>query len=122
MLQEVSVAANVIVLHGGIFISWEIIIKVMVDLWHPHRRSILSYTSNPEMWTFYQTALSDLFENVCTMDLVREEHGKVESSNRLPLGILLACCLKFRSTDPRDKVFVLMGLAVRFVSLHYLLV
>ena len=112
VLQEIAVASNVQVLHGGIYIPWEIMFKIMTDLWHPHRRGSLSYTSNPEMRTFHQSSQSDPAHNASIMWLLYEKHGRVPNGERLRLGKLLCLCSKFKSTDARDKIFALVGLAM----------
>lgn len=112
VLQEIAVASNVQVLYGGIYIPWEIMSKVMADLWHPHRRTSLSYTSNPEMRTFYQSSQTDPGHNASVMWLLNAKHGRVPNGERLRLGKLLSFCSKFKSTDARDKIFALVGLAM----------
>ncbi|KFY95312.1 hypothetical protein V500_02843 [Pseudogymnoascus sp. VKM F-4518 (FW-2643)] len=74
VLQEIAVASNVQVLHGGIYIPWEIMFKIMTDLWHPHRRASLAYTSNPEMRTFHQSSQSDPAHNASIIWLLYEKH------------------------------------------------
>lgn len=46
------------------------------------------------------------------MWLLYAKHGRVPNGERLRLGKLLSLCSKFKSTDARDKIFALVGLAV----------
>jgi hypothetical protein len=44
VVQEVAVASNVQLSHGGSYIPWHILMHVMVDCGHPNGRALLAHT------------------------------------------------------------------------------
>jgi hypothetical protein len=107
--QEVSVASSVEIYHGGVYIPWEIFMDVLIGCQNAQGRVLLSYTSTPgkRVWR-----LSGGIGNSSVMTRIRENIDKAIS---MDLGQLLMYCIHFKSTDPRDKVYALLGLTTQKV-------
>jgi hypothetical protein len=131
IVQEVAVGSNVQLCHGGVYVAWEVVMRIMDDCWHPHRRSLVEYTSDPGM-RILDPSQYDSVNNAAVMQLVRTRHrGREDASfldilqprlvrtrhqsgeNATPLDIgqLLSLCYKFEASEPKDRVFALHGLA-----------
>ncbi|KAI0205275.1 HET-domain-containing protein [Astrocystis sublimbata] len=114
VIQEVSVGQKNQLYVGGIYIPWVIFTdhgSVLQWCMKPNRRHMLagSHTTERRTWRSGRT-----FENVVVMMMLREaddEQGAAVRSTGLcyPEGLLYLTS-NFKATDPRDKVFALMGI------------
>lgn len=84
--------------------------KVITDTWLYHP-SLFTVTSDPDMTTAHQNIAFDGSENAAVMYFLNIKHGRVPDAERLTLGELLILCCRFKATNPKDRVFALVGLA-----------
>ncbi|RYO75454.1 hypothetical protein DL762_009992 [Monosporascus cannonballus] len=116
VIQEVAVGKEVLLYHGGRYIPWCIFIEVASACLDHHRRNLLLHTDTPGMRSFVDKSA---FENIAVMSLLRNDWDIVEAANsgrsgepdHFKLGAILFNTANFKSTDPRDKIFALLGLA-----------
>ncbi|RYP40427.1 hypothetical protein DL769_011768 [Monosporascus sp. CRB-8-3] len=116
VIQEVAVGKEVLLYHGGRYIPWYIFIEVGFACFDPHRRNLLLHTDTPGMRSFVDKSA---FENIAMMSLLHNDWDIVETTNsghfreldHFKLGAILFNTANFKSTDPRDKIFALLGLA-----------
>ncbi|KAI0517598.1 HET-domain-containing protein [Xylaria bambusicola] len=115
IIQEVAVGQRVEVYLGGIYVPWLAFFEVMNWCFESKRRHLLSASEDKErrIWRTGQT-----FENVAVMAILRPDTGaiwadytNIDNHNMIDLENLLLITANFRTTDPRDKVFSLIGIA-----------
>ncbi|RYP46987.1 hypothetical protein DL768_006910 [Monosporascus sp. mg162] len=116
VIQEVAAGREVLLYHGGRYILWQIFIEVASACFDPHRRNLLLHTDTPGSRSFIDKSA---FENIAVMSLLHKDWGIDETTNSehfgglglFKLGAILFNTANFKSTDPRDKIFALLGLA-----------
>ncbi|KAI1288223.1 HET-domain-containing protein [Xylaria venustula] len=113
VIQEIAVGQNTQLYIGGEYIPWAIFAEVLDWCFQPNRRHLLTGSDEKDRrtWRSGQT-----IENIFIMSFLRPEaetgtfaSGKLR--HMLDLENLLFITSSFRSADPRDKVFGLVGIA-----------
>lgn len=106
IVQEVSVGEKVELYYGGLYISWSVFFQLAMHLAHPHRREMLTLADRKDR-AFYGTSS---LENIAFMSFLRPtSSGTI--AQRTALDAVLYATFTFRATDPRDKVFSVLGIA-----------
>lgn len=112
IVQEISVNPNVHIYHGETSIPWKKYQIVLRECHQEHRRAFLvepnwsqsSWTSSENLAIEHATILTAL------------RHDENDNSNQLKIQLDFAnlwfACRKFHATDPRDKVYALVGISV----------
>ncbi|RYP79495.1 hypothetical protein DL770_006634 [Monosporascus sp. CRB-9-2] len=116
VIQEITVGREVLLYYGGRYIPWYIFIEVASSCLDPHRRNLLLHTDTTGTRSFIDKSA---FENIAVMSLLHNGWDIVETTNsghfgeldHFKLGTILFNTANFKSTDPRDKIFALLGLA-----------
>ncbi|CAJ2513567.1 Uu.00g016860.m01.CDS01 [Anthostomella pinea] len=111
VIQEIAVGRRVELYFGGLYIPWAVFLEVVGLCMDPQRRNMLMMGDTREAKTFVR---GDTFENIALMGILRAgDSGAADlpGAGGLGLGALLFSASKFGATDPRDRVFALLGLA-----------
>ena len=105
IVQEIIMAAgNMILLYGGSFIAWDTLAEVIVTM-ETHGLSWLIVQSIDEEAD--PIAPAGLLNTAC----VHAMKNMKNAQQPICLQLALIYCLRFKATDPRDKIFALLGLA-----------
>lgn len=100
-MQEVVVAWKVVIRCGALTISWEYVEYIA--------RSLLA---TGWIRALKQTYGSKTIPNfVQTISNIKASFSELKGGRGIPLSLLLSAARRFESTDPRDKVIALVGLA-----------
>ncbi|KAI0012237.1 HET-domain-containing protein [Xylariaceae sp. FL0662B] len=113
IIQEVAVGQKVELYFGGLYIPWAIFFAVASSCFDPHRRNMLMVADRQEMSTWIR---GSSFENIATISILRPDFDDNASTGGQHVDVLdfqniLFVTCKFGATDPRDKVFSLVGIA-----------
>ncbi|KAI0870537.1 HET-domain-containing protein [Hypoxylon argillaceum] len=113
VIQEIAVGQKTELYVGGMYIPWILFAKVSDWCFNPNRRHMLTASDEKEKRIWRK---SHTFENIVVMTSLRPETeqltGDIGSySDFLDLENLLYLTSTFRSGDPRDRVFGLVGIA-----------
>ncbi|PVH96925.1 hypothetical protein DM02DRAFT_598384 [Periconia macrospinosa] len=114
-VQEVSVGRSVHLLHGGLYIPWEIFVGVMHWCFQDQIRPLLGPESSVITTPWHPTART--FENAAVMLNLRQGDsdqyypGLAENQNWFQFENLMFMCHNFQATNPSDKIFALIGMA-----------
>jgi hypothetical protein len=135
IVQEVAVASEIVLKYGGFTYRWEALESLVELLLEPEISALIQMTQDGRAAVRHLINLSTLERlrhKAKLADAYRRSHPLqwamrrvAEFSGSLPatmqrypdlrpptsLGELLEDCTKFRSSDPRDKVYSLLGLA-----------
>ncbi|KAI1437465.1 HET-domain-containing protein [Xylaria sp. CBS 124048] len=115
VIQEIAVGHKVELYIGGTYIPWMIFAQYVVESWcfSTRRRHMLTGSDEKErrIWRNGHT-----FENIAVLTTLRpdaeEWTGALGNLTQLlRLENLLYLTFNFRASDPRDKVFAIMGIA-----------
>ncbi|KAJ3577826.1 hypothetical protein NPX13_g2737 [Xylaria arbuscula] len=111
VIQEIAVGQKTELYLGGVYVPWMLFSEVVNWCFSQKRRHLLTGSEQKERrtWRTGQT-----IENVAVMTLLRPDADGVwmDSTNEIiDLENLLLITANFRSSDPRDKVFSLLGIA-----------
>lgn len=109
VVHEVAVGQKVQLYHGGLYIDFEIFLRLSMHLAHPHRRNML--TTGDEKDQVFQGTGS--LENIAVMAFLRPDSSvfNQDIAERSTLDAVLFSTMMFRATDPRDKVFAVLGVS-----------
>ncbi|KAI0403944.1 HET-domain-containing protein [Xylaria palmicola] len=112
VVQEVSVGQKTEIYVGGIYIPWTIFAHVINWCLHSSRRRLLTGSDEKDMGIWRSGRSHD---SIAVITALRPEVVLTDSvgsfSSLVDLEKLLYVTFSFRATDPRDKVFGLMGIA-----------
>ena len=120
IVQEVAVSTKVHILYRGISMQWKAIAKaVEIVLYDPYlsgrfQHDICEMTDGPSLYypKFVLTSTMTIelhpWARATHIEYVRQA---TQSGDDWPLEILLALTFTFDSTEPRDKLFGIMGIA-----------
>ncbi|KAI0914183.1 HET-domain-containing protein [Ustulina deusta] len=113
VIQEVAVGQKTELYIAGTYIPWMVFASVVEWCFQSNRRHLLSGSADKERRTW---RTSQTFENVTVMTILRpESEAWTDAAGNLTHAIdlenLLFITSNFRSADPRDKVFGLIGIA-----------
>lgn len=119
VVQEVAVGKKVELYYGGLYIDWNVFFQLAMHLAHPHRREMLTLGDRKDRSFLGTSSL----ENIAIMEFLRADSTAFgdDVSERTGLDAVLFSTFTFRATDPRDKVFAVLGIA-RFEDPEGLLV
>jgi len=110
VIQEVAVASKVWVTYGGGLLDWELV------LW-----GICTF-SRPEMASHLSTATAEVRRNIpLTLQqgvIVGIIRNKIQRKDKLSLREAITLCTGFQATDPRDKIYALLGLVTDDLDLR----
>ncbi|CZT18701.1 uncharacterized protein RCC_04545 [Ramularia collo-cygni] len=109
VVQEVAVGQKVELYYGGLYIDWSAFLHLAMHLAHPHRREMLTLGDEKDR-AYLGTAC---LENIAIMSFLRPDSAEFgdDLSKRNGLDAVLFSTFTFRATDPRDKVFAVLGIA-----------
>ncbi|KAI0540225.1 HET-domain-containing protein [Xylaria digitata] len=112
VIQEIAVGQNTDLYIWGTYIPWMVFAEVMNWCFQPNRKHLLIGTDS--VGSIWRTGRS--FENIAVMTSLRPEAeswigSTGEFNHVIDLENLLYITFNFRSADPRDKVFGLIGIA-----------
>ncbi|KAI1085344.1 HET-domain-containing protein [Whalleya microplaca] len=113
VIQEIAVGQKVELYFGGLYIPWTVFFQVASNIFDPHRRNMLMMADKQEMRTWIRASS---FENIAAISILRPDFDAKagtsgEYAELLEFKNLLFSTCKFGATDPRDKVFSLLGIA-----------
>ncbi|CAI6342229.1 unnamed protein product [Periconia digitata] len=114
-VQEVSVGQSVHLLHGGLYIPWEIFVEVLVWCFQDQMRPLLEPRPS-QVTTPFKPAVRS-FENAAIMASLRQGDtdqyypSKFEIEGRFKVENLMFLCHNFQATHPSDKIFAVVGMA-----------
>ncbi|KAI0431946.1 HET-domain-containing protein [Xylaria sp. FL1042] len=113
VIQEIAVGRNTELYIGGTYIPWRVFSEVVAWSFKSNRKCLLNGSDNKDMST-WQTGQT--FENILAMTILRPEVEGWDNTlgnfhHVLDLENILFITFKFRSGDPRDKVFGVIGIA-----------
>jgi hypothetical protein len=113
IVQEAAVAKKLHVIYGGICMDWIHIGRAVAVLFDIDLISLLHVPGLPQGYVFHHNALlrrpvATGLQNADTLFSLRHD---INYDFEFTLARLLQSCTYFGSTDPRDKVFALLGLA-----------
>lgn len=108
IVQEIAAAQKVEIFYGGLYIPWEVFHMVLAFCARPQHRHLLATTEKMDMRlaSGFQSAALD---NITWLYLMRPQSGVVKI-HEWDLESLLFATAAFRATDPRDKIFAVLGL------------
>ena len=109
VVQEIALGARVELLYGGMYIPWKTFFAVAFRQTHARR----------QMPTFKEVDAAQrdwirplIFHPITVMAMLRPESGVVDNHlTQTKLETILFTTSKFEASDPRDKVFAVLGLA-----------
>lgn len=107
-IQEIAVSKQAHIYCGGLYTNWDDYVKAILHCAQPRREQLLRDQSG-----IVKSSKNSSFEN--TMMLVGLRHPEMlpgkNADTALELAEVLRYCSRFKSTDPRDMIFGLVGLA-----------
>jgi hypothetical protein len=110
IVQEAAFAKKLILFYGDICIDSESLSRAVAVLSNRHMIASLgdpiAMLEGQDFDNCYENAM-DGFHNADTM---LEFRGDVDYQRAFPLSMVLQSCISFEATDPRDKVYALLGL------------
>ncbi|KAI9776854.1 MAG: hypothetical protein M1839_009302 [Geoglossum umbratile] len=115
VIQEVAVAETVHVMYNGICIEWDTLALVVKEISaNANLYNRMNYYRYPKATSglgldAVDTALGVLkWPNAVAVASMRD---LIRGGKPLPLSVLVLSTLQFKCTDPRDKIFALLGIA-----------
>jgi Heterokaryon incompatibility protein (HET) len=107
VLQEVAVAKTVYAIYGNRYIDWESFVEVLrIFISDKSSDSMSLLFSAGDNYSTRQVSNAPGFASIMTTTRQLLQQGK-----SLPLSTLLHATHGFKATDPRDKLFALMGIS-----------
>jgi hypothetical protein len=113
IVQEAAVAKKLHVIYGGICMDWIHIGRAVAVLFDSELISLLHVPGLLQGDEFHDNALlrRPVATGLQNADTLFFLHGDIDYDLEFTLAQLLRRCAYFNSTDPRDRVFALLGLA-----------
>jgi hypothetical protein len=121
VVQEVAVGKRVHVMYHGTCIDWEVLACAAKRLGHDGElRRGLHYHTSPNIAKLYdldpisrKSLDVPQVEQLRWTQLVFLTHARVSKGTRIgiPLSCMLGLGMSFKSTNPRDKIFAVLGIA-----------
>ncbi|KAJ9644141.1 hypothetical protein H2201_007118 [Coniosporium apollinis] len=114
VVQEVAAAEVVHVMYNGICIEWNTLAQAV--------REIHSAINLSRQMKYYDDTKTSTIETIgrdpsldysywLNAEIMATIRDQVQNGNPLPLAVLILGTLGFKSKDPRDKLFALLGIA-----------
>ena len=114
IIQEVALGKDVEVYMSGVYMPWHQYMGITTFLFAPHRRHRLVQTDSP---LHAKRIPSVRITNVSVISMVRYAFQAFQDEDHITLEIaLLFAALYFDATDPRDKVFSVLGMVMEDVQ------
>jgi hypothetical protein len=107
IIQEATFAKTLCLFYGDVCIDWEYLSRATAVLNDQHVLGAFPPSDGSLFTDARQNSLTGL-SNIQTMLTFR---GDVKSERQITLGLVLRSCTSFDATDPRDKVYAVLGLA-----------
>jgi Heterokaryon incompatibility protein (HET) len=105
VVQEVTMAANLYVLYGGIYIDWAMLMSVIRAFGPPDAtvlRTLFTRVDEDHLGTMPNGLLNGII-----MGAFRQ---RLRAGETMKLHEILRVCLTFHVTEPIDKIFALQGI------------
>jgi len=106
VLQEVAVAKTVHAIYGNRYIDWETLVEVLRTFISEISADCQSLLYSAENYNTRQVSNAPAYASIMTTI-----NQLLQEGESLPLSILLQLTHRFKATDPRDKLFALMGMS-----------
>jgi len=103
IIQEAALASHLHIIYGDICMDWEYLSRAMDALGHREMLGALHPSSTHESLLAYTLGVRNV-------DPILELRGDIKRSRRFDLARVLTLGNGFKSTDPRDKVYALLGM------------
>jgi hypothetical protein len=106
IVQEVASTTELHLLYGNSCIDWENVARAVAVL---ADRVMLDSFRPPEE-SYFNDLYRDVIIGLMNADIMLEVRGDVDYKRPLTLSLVLMQCVGFKSSDPKDKVYALLGL------------
>jgi hypothetical protein len=107
IIQEIAVAAKVHLCLGGVVFNWDSFAEIMASLQSTRVGSLFVFTTLEDASANILAAIEGRDQILHIAELRTDLHLR----QSLPLGSLLYSTSFFSATDPRDRVFALLGMS-----------
>lgn len=121
ILQEVVLAKSILTLWGGVFFDFEILIRVgailsisRASLRFSGRLSQISARSGSETM-LGQSIRVGILGAPSTLAMIRSTRLRLQQNQKPSFMDAVSACRTSQCTDPRDKIYGILGLAAEFV-------
>jgi hypothetical protein len=107
IIQEASFAETLCLFYGDVCIDWEYLARATAVL---NDQNVLG-AFPPSDGLFFTNARQNSVVGLNNIQTMLTFRGDVEFVSQITLGLVLRFCTSFDATDPRDKVYAVLGLA-----------
>jgi hypothetical protein len=121
VVQEVAVGATVHIMYHGIFVDWDTLARVAKRLdtgtylyarllYHLSPKITSTNTSDPKLG---RSSTINTIErlHLANLEMITRFRDVIRLDHLYPLAIALINTIAYKSKDPRDKVFALLGIS-----------
>jgi Heterokaryon incompatibility protein (HET) len=108
IIQEAAHAKELNLFYGNICMDWEYVSRTIAVI--SNRQLLETLQPSGDEDSCFSNSLRDILIGVGNLDTMLEFRGDINYNRKFDLGMVLKTCARFNATNPRDKVYAVLGL------------